>query len=612
MRLFFPSWVIVKRELLTSLRRRRSLLYVLITVLPCMALIYTSWPERGLDLIHGRAEAAAMTQEFLGWYAVTLLGICALLTPAFAAASVSHERDMDTLDLLRTTMISRTGIILAKLASAAGLFMLVAIASAAVAASLFFATGLDWLQLLFIGVTVLLTTLTWALIGLACASRLRNFIIALALTYLIVFVLSGLPEVILANILGNWPGVTNTPFQQHIYWLFPPVVIVGIVTGQFTWDKYCVFLFGQACLACLAPFWAARAIGREREDRKRHLGKPIDDAAVLAARRRRFPYYLLDPLRRGEPIGDHANPMRVKELRWGLLGMQTRMIRAMYATMAVFMVLGIIAYGPDGVYMWFLLAMGFLAIAAPPFLMPAFSHDLQQSVLDGLRSTLLRPRQIILGKFAAGLAAMLPLMLGIFAASLILLGANLFFGERVGNFFTGYASLAMCAVLIVSLCLLIAQFTRKTATAFAMAYLAIILLFGGLWFGGLYATKWTLDATMPPRTLNQAPGWEMPNSYYETLEFHAQAWQFLSPVGAYGGIAGNTYYVEQPPYRLRSLPETRAFGRNSPLWGYESYVWQLPHPLLMWSASMVGFALLASAFILISVCRYSKVGLRDP
>ena len=98
----------------------------------------------------------------------------------------------------------------------------------------------------------------------------------------------------------------------------------------------------------------------------------------------------------------------------------------------------------------------------------------------------------------------------------------------------------------------------------------------------------------------------------ETLEFHAQAWQFLSPVGAYGGIAGNTYYVEQPPYRLRSLPETRAFGRNSPLWGYESYVWQLPHPLLMWSASMVGFALLASAFILISVCRYSKVGLRDP
>ena len=81
MRVLFPSRVIVKRELLTALRRRRSVLYVIITVLPCMGLLCTFWPRQGLDMIQGQAQVTTMTQEFLGWYAITLLGICGLLTP---------------------------------------------------------------------------------------------------------------------------------------------------------------------------------------------------------------------------------------------------------------------------------------------------------------------------------------------------------------------------------------------------------------------------------------------------------------------------------------------------------------------------------------------------
>jgi len=236
MRVFFPSWVIVKRELLTALRSDRSLLYVVLTLAPTITWIYLSWPKSGIDMVHEQGYAANMTQDILGWYAVTLLGICGLLTPAFAAASVSYERDTDTLDLLRTTMISRAGLIFAKLWSSAGLFLLIALASVPVVGSLFFATGLDWVQLLAVGVTILLTTLTWALVGLAFASRIRNFLIGLVLTYASILVLSGLPEVLLASLINNWQGalvqyVTNSAYQEHIFWLFPPIVIVGL------WDS---------------------------------------------------------------------------------------------------------------------------------------------------------------------------------------------------------------------------------------------------------------------------------------------------------------------------------------------------------------------------------------
>lgn len=617
---FFPSWVIVKRELLTALRRDRSLIYVVITVIPTMTWIYLIWPKSGIDMVHDPGYAANMTQDILGWYAVTLLGICGLLTPAFAAASVSYERDTDTLDLLRTTMISRAGLIFAKLWSSAGLFLLIALASVPVVGSLFFATGLDWVQLLAIGVTVLITTLTWASVGLACASRVRNFIIALALTYAIVFVVSGLPETILASTLSNWRRglldyATTTAYKLHVFWVFPPIVIVGLLTEQFTWEKYWIFLFGQALIGVPAFFWAVWVIGREREVRKQRNEKPIDDATALAARRKQFPYYLLDPLRRTESISDRANPMRVRELRWGLLGMQTRIIRAMYASMAVFMVLGIIAYGPDGVYMWFMLAMMLCAIVAPPFLIPTFARDLQRGTLDALRSTLLRPRQVILGKFAAGLATMVPLLIGIFAASLILLGANLFFGEQVGNFFTGYGTLIVSVVLVVSVCLLVSQFTRKTASAFAMAYFIVLVLFGGLWFGGLYATKWTTRAITPeqvePDRYSQLARVRIPERYYENVELYAQAWQFVSPLGAYGGVCDKTYYVERPPDRDVSLGQAVKLKRST-RWGYYVYMWQLPSPLLMWSVSMAGFGLVSWLFVRMSIWRFSKVGVRDP
>ena len=616
MRLLFPSSVIVKRELLTALRRRRSVLYVLVTLIPCMMLISSFWPQQGLNIIQGQAQAATMTQEFLGLYAITLLGVCALLTPAFAAASIAYERDMDTLDLVRTTMISRMGIILAKLLSASGLFLLIALASLPTAASLFFASGLDWVQLLSIGTTILLTTLTWALVGLACASRVRNFIVALALTYAIIFLLSGVPGVVLTTVLSRWRRgwlefVISTAYKQAPFWLFPPVVIVGLVSDQFSWGTYGVFLFGQAAVAFVASLCALRSIGREREDRKRRLEKPIDDTAILASRRRRFPYYLLDPLRRNEAIGEHANPMRVKELRWGLLGMQTRMIRAMYATMAVFMLLGVVGYGPDGVYMWFSLAMGFFALAGPPFLLPAFSRDLQRGTLDALRGTLLRPDQIILGKFAAGLATLLPLAVGILAASAILLGANLVFGERVWNFLTGYVTLAVCIVVVVSVCLLVAQFAQRTAPAFVMAYLVIFALFAGIWFGGLYGVKWTLLAVSRPELDRQSRSHPMSAGYYERLEWHAQAWQFLSPLGAYAGIAGRTRYVDLPPERpVHAFPSIA--DRRIAYQLYRGYIWQLPRPFLMWFFSMTGFIVLACVLVRLSIGRYSRVGVRDP
>lgn len=80
---------------------------------------------------------------------------------------------------------------------------------------------------------------------------------------------------------------------------------------------------------------AVKRVNRVSEPLHVASEKPIDNQAVLRARRSQFPY-LIDPLRRKAEISDKQNAMVVREIRWGLFSRGTWMVRIFYVTFIVF------------------------------------------------------------------------------------------------------------------------------------------------------------------------------------------------------------------------------------------------------------------------------------
>ncbi len=144
--------------------------------------------------------------------------------------------------------------------------------------------------------------------------------------------------------------------------------------------------------------------------------KPVDDEALLATRRKRFPYYLIDPLKRKKQIEDGQNPVFLKEFRWGMLGRLSFLVRASYAALLLNVLVVstlLIATASTRMYdsmsVLYLILTCLSCLIGAGFLANTLTKEVEQHNLDMLRMTLLTPRQIILGKLSAGAITATPL-----------------------------------------------------------------------------------------------------------------------------------------------------------------------------------------------------------
>ncbi|MBI3894112.1 MAG: cbb3-type cytochrome c oxidase subunit I [Candidatus Wallbacteria bacterium] len=104
------------------------------------------------------------------------------------------------------------------------------------------------------------------------------------------------------------------------------------------------FIFTIMVMTGVFAFAALVAwIGLSKPESARVMIAPkiIDDAAVLQRRRKRWPYYLIDPLARAHEIKDRQNPVWVKEQRVGFLAKTPVLIRLTYVGMFISLMLTI-------------------------------------------------------------------------------------------------------------------------------------------------------------------------------------------------------------------------------------------------------------------------------
>lgn len=117
--------------------------------------------------------------------------------PSFTAGSVSGEKERQTYDLLRTTLLSANAFVLGKLVSALSYVLLLIVASIPLQSIAFMLGGVSPIELLLSQMLVLVAAVTFALYGLFASSTMKSTLAASVTTFAgTMFWTVGLPTIV--------------------------------------------------------------------------------------------------------------------------------------------------------------------------------------------------------------------------------------------------------------------------------------------------------------------------------------------------------------------------------------------------------------------------------
>lgn len=491
----FPSRALVRRELMTTLRRARVLVWIVLLMLCAISVIWLNWPDQGAT----PSRVSDQMTEILTWLAAVLMGGCILFVPSIAAAAIVSEREQDTLDLLRMSMVRASGIVSAKLLNAVGIFALLLITVAPAIGATLFGVGLERTVILQVLVVLFTVALTCAFAGLASSAFFRRTIWAVIGAYGFTAAAMVLPGLFFAMIraflyvrpeygaylekaalaLDTAGQLRNLDDEAIVLLAMPPTSILAVFAGNSPSGWWVLF-----ATVLQIPIWMLFAWLTMRWLRKRDPHavvddeKPIDDLEVLKARREQFPYYLIDPLKRKKPIEDSRNPMFVREVRWGLFSRMTVLMRLCLTIFAAFFIGALFPVLYDRgrstdseiIQLWAYVQYLVTMVFAPALVANTFTKERELGNLDMMRMTLLSPRQILAGKAGAGLIVLSPVIVAVLIASFPLLFIGLRALPELGrSVLTGLIWAGFCVAISITVSL----FAKRTVGALITSYAII-------------------------------------------------------------------------------------------------------------------------------------------
>lgn len=202
------------KELRSRMRGRRAFV-VLTAYLTIMSgliiLIYLAFINSGA----GPGNDVQVAGKVLFSTVVGIQGFLVLfVAPAFTAGAISGEKERQTFDLLRTTLLSAPAFVMGKLLSSLSYVILLILAAVPLQSFAFLLGGVTFAELLISQLVLIVAAITVAMFGLFCSSRMRSTLGASVLTFAgILLVTFGLPALVLLMIaiLGPIYFATTTP-----------------------------------------------------------------------------------------------------------------------------------------------------------------------------------------------------------------------------------------------------------------------------------------------------------------------------------------------------------------------------------------------------------------
>lgn len=398
------------REFQANTRCRKTLVLTLTLLFALAATLVILWPRTGIF-------AETNTNEIFTVFLNLNLALVILLVPGFVSTTITQERENNSFDLLFTTLLSPGEILVGKLLSSLAITFLVVITSMPIPAVCALSGGISVPLLVRAYSVVLLATLVYGLFGLAMSALCQRSFTALALTYVGILLMAGatwLPSVLLSQMAGL------QPLWHLIRSLSPFEVLFALnhreryelaVSGINAANVYRFHLLGMGTLAAvylgIFCLFVLRPLRRHRPVNS----ESYSDLGTTIRRKLMFPFYLIDPLKRKQPIGSWRNPIYVAEIRSRIFGKPKFIARALCACIVASMVLLLLtamnfatALRPDDVRIVALIfQVGVVAFFAPAVCAGSITDERTSGTLTMLRMTCVSVRTVVIGKLKAGL-----------------------------------------------------------------------------------------------------------------------------------------------------------------------------------------------------------------
>jgi ABC-type transport system involved in multi-copper enzyme maturation permease subunit len=163
------------------------------------------------------------------WLFVSIVGIelflVSFIAPTFTAGAISGEREHQTYDLLRTTLLPARSLVIGKLFSALAYVLLLLFAAIPLQSIAFMFGGVTEAEIVLSFIILFVTAIALGAIGIYCSATIPRTLTASVITYgIAIFITLGLPLIMLlvgglANSLLNDPSKINTGTQAFLIYL---------------------------------------------------------------------------------------------------------------------------------------------------------------------------------------------------------------------------------------------------------------------------------------------------------------------------------------------------------------------------------------------------------
>lgn len=403
---------VLLRELRATLRSPLSLALAALYLAVLGTLVWWMWPQEGVYSATARAS-----RSILLVCGTAQLLLVMLYAPAFAATSITSERERNTYDLLFATLLRPHDLLLGKLGASILVLLMFLLLSLPAFAACFFLGAVSVREAVAVYLVCAAGSITFGLLGLSVSSVLRSSHMALVTTYVLLLLLVAgpwLPHFLLGQ--KAWA----TDFIHHVRALSPLGAMASVILPAFepagAWRAYLACCAGASTV--MALFILARFHWAGQRNTQRH-GNTIENAGELTRRKLSFPFYLIDPMRRRDCIPNWLNPIFAKELRSQAFGGGVWVFRAAATCFGLSMLMMIAVVGnlvgptPNlirGVSLVF--QLGLVVLIVPSLTAGAITQEQERGSLELLRMSRLGAFSILFGKLAVALLFVAFLLLG--------------------------------------------------------------------------------------------------------------------------------------------------------------------------------------------------------
>ena len=491
-----PLRAVVFRELLTTLRRVSTFGMLALFTGFAIFVVYALMPA---DLSNSR-NMAPVSATILFSLALTLIGVAVVYLPLIGAISLTTEKEGDTLDLLRAANLRTPMLVSGKIAGAASVYLLLFMGALPALAATQFTIGLEPRETLLTLCAVLSTALCSVTFGVMVSALVSRTHFSAPLSLIAIPVVLMGVAFPLAPILitsGIWDptdtfrlyqlyqsgSITNWAGRNGLLLATSPLgYLLLLGEGQTNYSHLAALLTYNFVLSRIFFGVSVYRLERPAKPRKDRGLKPIDDARTLDARRRRFPYYLIDPRKRKKPIADGANPVYVRETRFGVFERSTTIVRLFYVASALmFALLYLAAVDSFLDPFWLSLQIVLLCVIAPSIVISMMTKDDDSDTTDMVRMTLLDSDEVFMGKLKSIGIVCTPFFLVYTFTSVLAIAFMLpNSGMSLHAFFAG----AVSVYFSIGVALVCAQTIPNPAFAYLTCYVALglsVVLPASIW-----------------------------------------------------------------------------------------------------------------------------------